>query len=147
MTGTSDHAVRPTTRTGMALRVVGAIALGCSGYLHLRIALERPPLFADGLVSLSGLFVAQAVAAAVVVIWVLVRGDLLSWLAFGAVALGSLAALVLSVYVRIPAVGPFPQLYEPIWYADKYLAAAAAAVASVVALVAVLGLRRSALRR
>ena len=65
---------------------------------------------------------------------------------FGAVALGSLAALVLSVYVRIPAVGPFPELYEPIWYADKYLAAAAAAVAGVVALVAALSLRRRPVR-
>ena len=147
MPGTSDGAVRPTTRSGRVLRVIGAIALGYSGYLHLRIALERPPLFADGQVTLSGIFIAQAVAAAVVVIWVLVRGDLLSWLAFGAVALGSLAALVLSVYVRVPAIGPFPELYEPIWYADKYLAAAAAAVASVVALVAVLSLRRRSARR
>lgn len=142
MPATSNRAVRPASRSGMALRVIGAVALGYSGFLHLQIALGRPPLIADGQVTLSGLFVAQAVAAAVVVVWVLVRGDLVSWLAFGAVALGSLAALVLSVYVRIPAVGPFPQIYEPIWYADKYLAAAAAAAASVVALVAVLGLRR-----
>lgn len=142
MSGTSDRASQRTTRARTALRVMGAVALGYSGYLHLRIALERPPLFADGQVSLSGLFLAQAVAAAVVVVWVLVRGDLVSWLAFGAVAVGSLAALVLSVYVRIPAVGPFPELFEPLWYADKYLAAAAAAVASVVALVAVLSLRR-----
>lgn len=75
-------------------------------------------------------------------VWVLARADLLSWLAFVAVALGSLAALVLSTYVRIPSVGPFPVLYEPVWYADTYLAAVAAAVASVVALVAVLRLRR-----
>ena len=91
--------------------------------------------------TLSGIFIAQAVAAAVVVVWVLVRPGLVSWLAFWAVALGSLVALVLSVYVRIPAVGPFPELYEPVWYGDKYLAAAAAAVASLVALVAVLGRR------
>lgn len=147
MPGTTDRATRPASRTGMALRVVGAIALGYSGYLHLRIALERLPLYADGQVTLSGLFVAQAVAAAVVVLWVLARGDLLSWLAFGAVALGSLVALVLSVYVQIPAVGPFPVIYEPFWYADKNLSAAAAAVASVVALLAVVSLRRPPARR
>ncbi len=147
MSGTSDRASRPTTRAGTALHVIGAVALGYSGYLHLRIALERPPLFADGQVSLSGAFVAQTVAAAVVVVWVLARGHLLSWLAFGVVAVGSLAALVLSVYAQIPAVGPFPELFEPLWYADKYLAAAAAAVASVVALVAVLSLRRRPVRR
>lgn len=129
-------------RTDMLLRVVGAVALGYSGYLHLRIALDRPPLVADGQVSLSGLFVAQAVAVAVVVVWVLVRGTVLSWLVFAAVAMGSAAALVLSVYVRIPAIGPFPELYEPLWYLDKYLAGIAAMIASVVALLAVLRLRR-----
>ncbi len=128
--------------TGVLLRGLGAVALGYSGYLHLRIALDRPPLLADGQVSLSGLFVAQAVAVAVVGVWVLVRGSMQSWLAFGAVAVASAAALVLSVYVRIPAFGPFPELYEPIWYLDKYLAGAAAIIAGVVALLAVLGLRR-----
>jgi hypothetical protein len=130
----------------MALRVVGAIALGYSAYLHLRIALERPPLFADGQVTLSGLFIAQAVAATVVVLWVLLRGDLIAWLAFGAVALGSLVALVASVYVQIPSVGPFPAIYEPVWYTDKNLAAVAAAVAALAALVAVVRLRRPARR-
>jgi hypothetical protein len=129
-------------RTGMLLRVLGAVTLGYSGWLHLRIALDRPPLFADGQVTLSGLFIAQAVAAAVVVLWVLVRGDLLAWLAFGAVALGSLVALVASVYVEIPSIGPFPVIYEPFWYADKNLAAVAAALASVIALVAVVSLLR-----
>jgi hypothetical protein len=142
----TDHSARSTTRTGMVLRVIGALALGYSGYLHLRIALERPPLFDDGQVTLSGLFIAQAVAATVVVLWVLVRGTLLAWLAFGAVALGSLVALVASVYVKIPSVGPFPVIYEPVWYADKYLAAAAAAIAALTALVAVISLRRPARR-
>jgi hypothetical protein len=97
-------------------------------------------------VTLSGLFIAQAVAATLVVLWVLARGTLVSWLAFGAVAAGSLAALVLSVYVRIPSVGPFPVIYEPLWYTDKYLAAAAAAVATLTALVALVRLRRPARR-
>lgn len=141
MLGTSDHGTRAASGVGVLLRVVGAASLGYSGYLHLRIALDRPPLVADGQVSLSGLFVAQAVAVALVVVWVLVRGSVLSWLAFGAVALGSAAALVLSVYVRIPPFGPFPEVYEPVWYLDKYLAGAAAVIAGVVALLAVLSLR------
>ena len=35
----------------------------------------------------------------------------------------------MSTYVRLPQVGPFPVLYEPFWYADKVVAAVAAAVA------------------
>jgi hypothetical protein len=72
---------------------------------------------------------------------VAVRAETLAVLAALAVAAGSLTALVLSVYVRIPSIGPFPVLYEPVWYADKVAAAVAAAVATVAAL-AVLALRR-----
>lgn len=129
-------------RSGTVLRLLGAAALGVSAYVHLRIALERPPLYADGQVTLSGMFILQGLAALAVVAWVLVRGDRLAWLAFGVVALASLVALVLSVYVQIPAVGPFPTLYEPLWYPDKYLAAASAAAAVAVAVIAVLLLRR-----
>lgn len=136
-----DDPTRPRPGLDVLLRAAGAAALGYSGYLHLRIALDRPPLAAAGQLSLSGLFVAQAAAVAVVVVWVLVRGNVLSWLAFGAVAVGSAAALVLSVYVRIPAVGPFPQLYEPVWYLDKYMAGIAAVIAGVVALLGVVRAR------
>jgi len=142
MSTARDVTTRQPVRTGMLLRVLGALTLGYSGWLHLRIALNRPPLFADGQVTLSGLFIAQAVAAAVVVLWVLVRGDRLAWLAFGAVALGSLAALVLSLYVQTPWMEPSPVIYEPLWYAEKYLAAASAALASVIALVALAMLMR-----
>lgn len=142
MPHTRDGAVPPSSRTGLVLRVVGAAALACSGYLHLRIGLGRPPLFADGQVTLSGLFLAQAAASALVVVWVLVRPSLISWSAFGTVAAASLAAVVLSTYVRVPAVGPFPELYEPVWYLDKSLSAGAAAVATAVAVAALLALRR-----
>ncbi len=47
MSGTSARDSRRTTRAGTALRVLGALALGYSGYLHLRIALDRPPLLAE----------------------------------------------------------------------------------------------------
>lgn len=126
----------------VVLALLGALTLGYSAYLHVRIAVERPPLFADGQVTLSGLFIAQATAAMVVVLWVLLRRSTLAWLAFGAVAAGSLGALVLSVYVQIPSVGPFPVIYEPFWYQDKYLAAASAAAAGLVALVALVALVR-----
>jgi len=129
-------------RTGVVPRVLGAAALGVSAYLHVDIA-RGLPLFGDGQVTLMGLFMAQAVVAALVAVWVLVRGDRLAWLAAGVVGLGSLAALVLSVYVRIPSIGPLPVIYEPFWYTDKYVAAAAAAVAAVVAAVALASLTRS----
>jgi hypothetical protein len=135
---------RRADRTGLPLRIVGALALGFSAFLHFKIAADNPPLFADGGVTLMGLFIAQAVAATLVSLWVLVQGIRLAWLAFALVALGSLAALLLSVYVKIPSIGPFPVIYEPLWYTDKVLAAVAAGVASVAALVALATARRAA---
>jgi hypothetical protein len=133
---------RRTDRTGLALRIIGAVALGFSAYLHFRIASDDPPLFQDGGIRLSGLFVAQAIAATLVSLWVLFQGSRLAWLAFAAVALASLAALVISTYVEIPSIGPLPLIHDPAWYTDKVLAALAAGVASVAALVALATARR-----
>ena len=132
------------TRTRPALdrplRWLAAIALAVSAYLHWDLA--SSPYYADGQITLAGLFVAQAVVAALVAIWVAVRAETLAVLAALAVAAGSLVALVLSVYVKIPSIGPLPVLYEPVWYADKVAAAVAAAVATAAALAALAVRRR-----
>lgn len=140
MTATTGR-VATRRRGGVVLRVLGGLALGVSALIHIDIA-RGQPLFGDGQITLMGLFMAQGVVAALVALWVLVRGNRLSWLAVGAVGLASLAALVLSVYVEIPSIGPFPAIYEPIWYTDKYVAAAAAGAAALIALVALAGLSK-----
>ena len=116
------------------LRLLAAVALAVSAYLHWK--LSASPYFADGQVTLSGLFLAQAVVAVLVAVWVAVRAETLAVLAALAVAGASLVALVLSVYVKVPSIGPFPVLYEPLWYGDKVAAAVAAAVATAAALAA-----------
>jgi hypothetical protein len=126
----------------LVLRIVAALALGISAYLH--VVLASGPLAAGGKVTMAGLFVAQAVVAAVVGLWVLLRGGTLAWLATAAVGLASLGALVLASYVTVPSVGPFPPMYDPEWYPSKLGAAGAAAVAAAAALAA---LGASRLRR
>ena len=121
------------------LRWLTAAALLVSAYLHWD--LSGSPYYAAGQITLSGLFLAQAVVAVVVAVWVALRPEPLAVLAALAVAAASLLALVLSVYVRLPSFGPFPVLYEPVWYGDKVAAAVAAAVATAAALGA-LALRR-----
>lgn len=134
---------RRSDRTSLALRVIGALALGYSAFLHARIASDSTPLAANGEIRLSGLFVAQAIAAAIVSLWVLVQGSRLAWMVFAVVAIGSFAAVVLSTYVTLPGIGPLPDIHDPVWYQDKVLAAIAAGVASVVALVALATGRRA----
>jgi hypothetical protein len=138
-----ELAARPRT-TERVLAGLTALALAVSAYVHADLG--DPPYAAAGQVTLSGLFVAQAVVAAAVVVWLLVRPGAASALGALVVGAASLAALVLSVYVRLPSVGPFPVLYEPLWYADKVVAAVAAGVATVLAAALLAGRRRPPVR-
>ena len=117
--------------TGVAVRLLTAAALAVSAYVHLD--LSSSPWYAGGQLTLGALFLGQAVVAAVVALWVAVRPSRAAYVAAAVVAAASCAALVLSTYVRLPSVGPFPVLYEPVWYADKVVAAVAAGVALLAA--------------
>ena len=118
--------------TALAVRLLTAVALAVSAYVHLD--LSSSPYYAGGQLTLGALFLAQSVVAAVVALWVAVRPSRAAYAAAAAVAAASFVALVLSTYVRLPSVGPFPILYEPVWYADKVVAAVAAGVALLAAL-------------
>jgi hypothetical protein len=118
--------------TALAVRLLTAVALAVSAYVHLD--LSSSPYYAGGQLTLGALFLAQSVVAAVVALWVAVRPSRAAYAAAAAVAAASFVALVLSTYVRLPSVGPFPVLYEPAWYADKVVAAVAAGVALLAAL-------------
>ena len=116
--------------TGL-VRLLTAAALAVSAYVHLD--LSSSPYYAGGQLTLGALFLAQAVVAAAVALWVAVRPSRPAYVAAAAVAVASFLALVLSTYVRLPTFGPFPVLYEPVWYADKVVAAVAAGVAALAA--------------
>jgi hypothetical protein len=129
----------PRSAGGLVLRVLVAVALLVSAYVHVDLA--SAPYYAAGQLTLGALFVLQAVAATCAAAWVLLRGGRTALAVAALVGLGSLLALVLSVYVRLPSFGPFPVLYEPYWYGPKVLAAvtAAAATAGAVAALVVEG--------
>lgn len=122
----------------LILRLITAAALGVSAYVHVAVA--QGPLLADGQITLAGMFVGQAAVATLAALWLIGRDTRPAWTAAAVIGVVSFAALVLSVYVQIPAIGPFPALYEPDWYGDKVLAALSAAVA---AFLAAIGLTRS----
>ena len=115
----------------LAVRVLTAAALAVSAGVHLE--LSSSPYYAGGQLTLGALFLAQAVVAGLVALWVLVRPSRAAYAAAAAVAVASFLALVVSTYVRLPSVGPFPVLYEPFWYGDKVAAAVAAAAAALAA--------------
>ena len=131
-----DRSTAPARRTparpSLALRLLVALALLASAYLH--VVLASGPKVSGGQLTIAALFLGQAVVAALVALWLLALPSRLAWLAAAVVGLGSLAAVVVATYVQVPAIGPFPSLYEPGWYQDKVLAALAAGVAGVAAL-------------
>ena len=112
----------------LALRALVAVALLVDAVVHLRLATGYQAS-APGGVGAGTLFRVEAVAALVAAVWVLSRGSRSANLAALVVGVSAVAAVVLYRYVDIPAFGPLPAMYEPVWYAQKTLSAQGAPVA------------------
>lgn len=117
----------------LTVRGLLAAALVVTGAVHLDLAGSYDSQGEQ--VTVGALFRLQGVLALALAGWLLVRRrarapELASLL----LAAASTAAVVLSVYVPLPAVGPFPELYEPVWYDRKALSAVASALAVLLAL-------------
>ena len=78
----------------------------------------------------GNLFYLEAAAAILVALYVLLRGSELAYLAALLVAGSALTAVLLYRYVDVPALGPIPAMYEPVWFFEKTLSAVAEAAAS-----------------
>jgi len=130
---TTDRQASAGTRHGidLGLRAVAAAGLLVTAYIHLDLA-PGYALIGEH-ISEGALFRAQAVAAVLAAVALLVQRGRLPWVPAVLVAAGSLVALVGSVYVNVPAIGPFPPIYEPIWYAEKVVAVLAVAIALLAA--------------
>lgn len=118
-----------------ALRVLIAAALVIDAVVHLRLAANYQ-LAAPGGIGQGNLFRIEAVVAIGVALYVLVQGSTASYAAAFLVLASSLAAVVLYRYVDVPAIGPIPSMYEPIWFFQKSLSALAEGAGAVLAAVA-----------
>lgn len=126
----------------IALRVVIAAALAIDAVIHLQLAPNFQLAVPDGIGG-GNLFRLQAAAAILAALYVLIRGSRLSYAIAAVVALTAFAAVVLYRYVDIPAIGPIPSMYEPVWYFEKTLTAVAEGVGGILAILgfALLGRR------
>jgi peptidoglycan/LPS O-acetylase OafA/YrhL len=117
-------------------RLVAVSALVVVAGVHLRLA----PGYAliGEQVTLGDLFRAQAFVCGLVAIALLLHPRRPVWLAAAVVALASLVAVVLTTYVAVPAFGPFPRVFEPVWYGEKVLAAVSAGAGLAAALLGLL---------
>ncbi|MEW2546200.1 hypothetical protein AB0910_10575 [Streptomyces sp. NPDC047002] len=110
-----------------AARVLAAAGLAVDAYLHAHLA-DRYDAVSES-ISQGTLFRIEAalaaLAALLVLVWRRVPGDVFAW----AVAAGGLALLLIYRYADVGTLGPFPDMYEPVWFRDKTLTVVAQAVA------------------
>ena len=150
--GTSTHAfpgaVRQLWPLGAALwllRLVTAAGLAIDAYVHADLAPTYDSVKAT--VSQGDLFRAEAAAAALAALLLLTfRRHLTTWAFALVVAVAGVAAVLVYRYVDIGAFGPFPNMYEPIWFPEKTASVIAEGVAAATALAGLLLAWRSRAR-
>jgi hypothetical protein len=116
----------------VALRAVIAVTLLVDVVVHLRLAPGYQESAPHG-IGAGNLFRVEAAAALLVAVWVVWRGSRAALLAAFAIGLSACAAVVLYRYVDVPALGPIPAMYEPVWFAQKSVSAVAEAITAVAA--------------
>lgn len=126
----------------IVLRILTAAGLLVDAAVHLYLAPGYQESAPQG-VGAGTLFILEAVAAVIAAVYVLLRGSRRSYLLALLVSLPALVAVVAYRYVDIPALGPIPGMYEPVWFVEKSVSAFAEAVAAVLSLAAIWLLRPS----
>ena len=126
------------------LVAVVVVGLAIGAYVHLHLA-GGYALVRTRFVSQATLFrIEGAVAIVAAVLLIVWRSWIPAAIAF-VVAAGGAGAVVLYEVVDPGRLGPFPDMYEPVWYAEKTWSVDAEAVAALAALaLLVLRLRRRA---
>jgi hypothetical protein len=124
----------------LILRLIAAVGLAIDAGIHAKLAPQYDAVNAS--ISQGTLFRIEAGVAALAVVVVLAwrhrLGDLFALLT----AAAGLAALLVYRYVDVGTLGPFPNMYEPVWFTDKVWAVIGQAMA-VVSLLALLPRRRA----
>lgn len=122
----------PSRGSDMALRLVTAAALFIDAGVHIHLAPGYQAGNPAG-IGQGNLFLLESAAAILAALYVLLRGSRPAYAGALVVALSAFAAVLLYRYVDVPAFGPFPAMYEPVWFAEKSLSAVAEAAGAVLA--------------
>ncbi|MEU6041182.1 MULTISPECIES: hypothetical protein [Actinomadura] len=127
------------------LRLLVAAGLAVDAFVHWRFAPDMK--FVEG-GSIGGdvLFRVQAVAAALAAVLVLVLARRWTYAVAFLVAGSAVGALLLYYAVDVGALGPLPNMYEPVWYGEKTASLVGEGVAALAALAGFLTVGRSSRR-
>lgn len=122
----------------IVLRMLIAAALVIDAVVHFTLAPGYQLSAPDGIGG-GNLFRIEAAAALVAAIYLLVRPSRPAYGFALLVAGAGFIAVMLYRYVDVPALGPIPGMYEPVWFFEKTLSAIAEAAGATLA---VIGLAR-----
>jgi len=140
---TTHPALRTTPGwVDLALRGMTAAGLFTDAAIHLELAADYQ-LAAPAGIGQGNLFRIEAGLALLAGLWVLIRGGRAAYAAAFLVAAGGLGAVLLYRYYQVPAIGPIPSMYEPLWFFKKSVTAVAEAIAAVTAVIGFLRMRQS----
>ncbi|MFF1383167.1 hypothetical protein ACFVWT_06375 [Arthrobacter sp. NPDC058288] len=116
----------------MPLRALTALALFIDAGVHIHLAPGYQGASPAG-IGQGNLFLIESAAAVMAGLYVLIRGSRASFAIALMAALSAFAAVVLYRYVDIPAFGPFPAMYDPVWFFEKSLSAVAEGAGTLLA--------------
>lgn len=127
-----------------AARLITGAGLVVDAFVHADLAGRYDPIRQS--ISQGNLFRVEAAVAALAALLVIIMARRETYAFAFVVAASALGAIVLYRYVNVGTLGPLPNMYEPIWFTEKVVAAVAEA-AAVVAALAGLGLTLAAARK
>lgn len=123
--------VGSTLRLGLAL--VAAAGLAIDAYVHFNLASDYD-VVKSSVLSQGDLFRIEGAASAVAAAAILLRPRRYTAAFAFVVAAAGTAAVLVYRYIDVGAFGPFPDMYENIWYPKKTLSAWAEGIAALAAL-------------
>lgn len=113
-----------------AVRLVTALGLAVDAYVHLNLAGQYAGNVGSGL-SQATVFRVEAAVAIVAAVLALATTRRVAQAVVLVVAGSAVVAALLYRYVDLGAIGPLPDMYEPIWYTEKVLSVIAEGVATL----------------
>ena len=133
---------RPPRQAAVAAaRLIAVAGLSIDAYVHLDLASAYAE--AQAPVNEGTLFRAEAVLALLTGLALIMSARRLPFVLGLAVSASALTVMLVSRYVDLGPLGPFPDLYDPVWFPEKLWAAGgeAAAVIACVAGILLLSIR------
>ena len=115
------------------LVLVAVAGLAIDAYVHFHLAPVYAPIRSNVL-NEGELFRAEATVAVMAAAALLVRPRRYTAALAFVVSAGGTAAVLVYAYVDVGAIGPLPDMYDPLWYAEKTLSAVAEGIAAVASL-------------